>query len=350
MRFIALIAAAAALCAGPVFAAGYNDFTGRWQNADRNTRDLTRLRISFDGDNLDVRAWGQCEPRDCDWGTVDAVAYSPSPGANPRVSATEIIAVYNPGFARKTLILTLRPGNRISYAIYTRFTDSSRRRPYVVRGVLVQRRGGGWPDWPPGGWPGGDDDAGPGGPGWPGGDDDGPGGPGGPGDDDDGPGGPGGPGGGLSFDEDCINFNWRNVEARLVGGEWKVVQGTMWMLGFGPRAAEAQRAANIIRSYRFDQQCFIGRPNASMTYWKRGDGVPSSDFPGDDCTTNNPATTRALFQGGQWRIVDGSHLLMSFGPRGNEARRAEEVIRHYRLNRHCFVGRPNPNFDYWLSQ
>ena len=55
MRFIiALIAAVAALSAGPAFAAGYNDFTGRWQNADRNTRDLTRLRISFDGDNLDV--------------------------------------------------------------------------------------------------------------------------------------------------------------------------------------------------------------------------------------------------------------------------------------------------------
>ena len=126
MRFIiALIAAMAALSAGPAFAAGYDDFTGRWQNADRSTRDLTRLRISFDGDNLDVRAWGQCEPRDCDWGTVDAVAYSPSPGANPRVSATEIIAVYNPGFARKTLILTLRPGNRITYALYTRFTDSS---------------------------------------------------------------------------------------------------------------------------------------------------------------------------------------------------------------------------------
>jgi hypothetical protein len=41
---------------------------------------------------------------------------------------------------------------------------------------------------------------------------------------------------------------------------------------------------------------------------------------------------------------------MSFGTRGNEARRAEEVIRHYRLNRHCFVGRPNPSMNYWLSE
>jgi hypothetical protein len=87
-----------------------------------------------------------------------------------------------------------------------------------------------------------------------------------------------------------------------------------------------------------------------MDYWKRGDNVPSNGLPGDDCTNNNPASTRAVFQGGQWRVLDGSHLLMSFGTRGNEARRAEEVIRHYRLNRHCFVGRPDPSMNYWLSQ
>lgn len=154
----------------------------------------------------------------------------------------------------------------------------------------------------------------------------------------------------MSFDEDCIGFNPNQVEARNVGGDWKVVQRDMGMLSFGPRAAEAQRAANIIRTYRFNQQCFVGRPNPSMTYWKRGDGIPSNGYPGDDCTNNNPDTTRAVFQGGQWRIVDGSHLLMSFGSRGAEARKAQEVIRSYRLNRHCFVGRPNPSMDYWLSE
>jgi len=154
----------------------------------------------------------------------------------------------------------------------------------------------------------------------------------------------------VSFDEDCIGFNPNQVEARNIGGDWKVVQDRRWLLSFGPRAAEAQRAANIIRTYRFNQQCFVGRSNGSMSYWKRGDRIPSNGYPGDDCTTNNPDTTRAVFQGGQWRIVDGRQLLMLFGTRGAEARKAEEVIRSYRLNRHCFVGRPNPSMDYWLSE
>jgi hypothetical protein len=356
MRFLALLAAAAVLCAGQAVAAGYGDFSGRWRNNDPGTRDITRLRVTFDGTgNLDVRAWGQCHPTDCDWGRVDAVAYSPSPALNPATSATEIIAVFNPGFARKTLILTARPGNRLYYSLYTRFTDGSGRRPYVRRGLL-RRHGGYWADWPPGGgpggggWPPGGPGGGPGGPGYDDDEDDSDG-PGGPGGGPGGPGGgPGGPGGGLSFAEDCINFNWNNVEARFVGGEWKVVEGTHWMLSFGGRAAEAARAANIIRHYRFTQHCFIGRPNPSMHYWKRGSGVPSGGIPGDDCTRNDPDNTEARRVSGSWKLVDDSHWVLDFGPRGGEARQAEQVVKHYRLNRQCFVGRPNPSMVYWLSE
>ena len=154
----------------------------------------------------------------------------------------------------------------------------------------------------------------------------------------------------MSFSEDCISFNWNQVEARFVGGEWKVVQGSMWMLSFGTRAAEAQRSANIIQHYRFNQQCFIGRPNASMTYWKRGSGVPSGGYAGDDCVNNDPDSTEARFVSGQWKVVDGGHQMLAFGARQNEARHAEEVIKNYRLNRQCFVGRPNASMSYWLSE
>lgn len=325
MRFKALlVAAAAAMLATPAFAAGYGEFTGNWRNEDSGTSDLTRLNVSLGGGGLRVRAWGQCHPTDCDWNTVDATGYG-APGSNPASSATEVIAIFDQGFARKILVLTDRPGDRLSYAVFTRFNDA--RRPYVVRGTM-RKQAGGWPGWPPGGggWPPG---GGGGGGGWP-------------------PG--GGGGGGLSFNEDCISFNWNQVQASFVGGEWKVVQGSMWMLSFGNKAAEAQRAAQIIRNYRFTEQCFIGRPNPSMTYWKRGNDVPSGGMPGDDCINNNPATTQARFVGGEWKIVDGSHWMLSFGNREQEARKAEEVIRNYNLGSQCYVGRPNPPMAYWLSQ
>jgi hypothetical protein len=336
MRFKALIiAAVAAMSVSPAMAAGYGEFSGDWRNEDASTSSITRVRVTAAGGGLNVRVWGQCSPSDCDWGSEQAVAYSPSPGQNPATRATDLTVTFNPGFAQTILHLRDLPGDRLQYTIFTRFTDGSGRNPYTTSGTL-RKHFGGWPGWPPGGFPlppGG----GPGGGGWP------PGGGGGwpPG---------GGGSGGLSFTEDCINFNWAQVQASFVGGEWKVVQGSMWMLSFGPRMMEAQRAANIIRSYRFTQQCFIGRPNAAMTYWKRGTSVPSNGMSGEDCTTNNPATTQARRIGGRWKVVDGSHWLLDTGSNEADARRAEEVIRHYRLNRQCFVGRPNPSMSYWLAQ
>lgn len=355
MRFKALIVAMAALFAQPAFGAGYGEFTGHWRNENPATSDITRLRINAGPGGLSVRAWGQCHPVDCDWGVVNSVEYSFSPAANPVVSATDVIAIFNPGFAQKTLILTDRPGDRISYTIYTRYTDGSRRKPFVTRGIL-RKRSGGWRGWD--GFGGRDDPGGRDGrdgrderDGRDGRDDrdgrDGRG-------DDYDSGGRDGPGEGraaaLSFAEDCIGFDHRNIEARNIGGDWKVVDGSSWLLSFGPRAAEASRAAQIIRNYRFNQQCFIGRPNASMTYWKRGNDVPNGGMPGDDCVGNNPDTTQAALVGGQWKVVDGGHQMLAFGPRRNEARQAEELIRHYRLNRQCFVGRPNASMTYWLSE
>jgi hypothetical protein len=148
MRWIALIAAAAALMTGPAFAAGYGEFTGNWRNDDAGTRDITRVRITGGGGGLNVRVWGQCHPTDCDWGTVNALGYSYSPAANPATNATDLMATFNQGFAQTILILTDRPGDRLSYAIFTRFTDGSGRRPYVARGTL-RKQAGGWPGWPP---------------------------------------------------------------------------------------------------------------------------------------------------------------------------------------------------------
>ena len=123
----------------------------------------------------------------------------------------------------------------------------------------------------------------------------------------------------------------------------------MWMLSFGGNQSGAERAADIIQHYRFDQQCFIGRGTPFMTYWKTNGHVPSGNFGGEDCIGNNPDTTHAAHVGGAWKVVDGSQWMLS-GSDGTLAHHAEEVIHHYNLNRQCFVARPNPPMSYWLSE
>ncbi len=68
--------------------------------------------------------------------------------------------------------------------------------------------------------------------------------------------------------EDCIHFDRNNLAVVEIGGRWKVVEGTHWILDFGVGEGNARAALHFIRKHRFDQICFVGRPDPSMTYFK----------------------------------------------------------------------------------
>ena len=69
--------------------------------------------------------------------------------------------------------------------------------------------------------------------------------------------------------EDCIPFDPDKITVKNINGKWKIAQGSMWLMDFGPMEKEARTALSIIKHYRFTQQCFVGRPNPSFVYWRR---------------------------------------------------------------------------------
>ena len=148
-----------------------------------------------------------------------------------------------------------------------------------------------------------------------------------------------------------MTFNPASTHVAHVGGDWKIVDGGHWIADFGNKHGEANKAMAIIHHYNFDRQCYVGRPGPSMTYWKRGAHVvPSHRMAGDDCIGFNLANAHVAHVGGDWKIVDGSQWIADFGNKHGEANHAMAIIHHYRMNRQCFVGRPNPSMSYWLSQ
>jgi len=68
--------------------------------------------------------------------------------------------------------------------------------------------------------------------------------------------------------EDCIGFNPDRIQVQYIRGRWKIVEGNHWIMDFGYKYNEAVLSLQIIRKYRFDQICYVGRPGASMTYFK----------------------------------------------------------------------------------
>ena len=69
--------------------------------------------------------------------------------------------------------------------------------------------------------------------------------------------------------EDAIPFDLAGVVAQQVAGSWIATDGASRMLDFGSSEANAVHAVTIIKRYGFMHQCFVGRPDAPMMYFRR---------------------------------------------------------------------------------
>ncbi len=67
----------------------------------------------------------------------------------------------------------------------------------------------------------------------------------------------------------------------------------------------------------------------------------------NDCLPIDVQRLRVELVAGRWKIVDGSEFLLDFGGSRATAERGAAVLAHYKINRMCFVGRPNPPMTYF---
>jgi hypothetical protein len=69
--------------------------------------------------------------------------------------------------------------------------------------------------------------------------------------------------------EDAISFDLTKVKAEQIKGTWKITEGDHWMLDFGTDEEAAKHAEEVIHHYGFTNECFVGRPNAPMMYFRK---------------------------------------------------------------------------------
>lgn len=155
--------------------------------------------------------------------------------------------------------------------------------------------------------------------------------------------------------EDRIPFNRANVAAVQAGGRWKVAEGNHWMLDTGSSQWEAQRAVDIINHYKLASMCFVGRPRCGdvspMMYWLNDAGrAPTGSLAGEDRIPFDRSNLAVVEIGGRWKIVEGTHWLLDFGPGQGNAIAALHFIRKYRFDEICFVGRPDPSMTYFKTR
>lgn len=284
--------------------AALSQFAGSWKNADPNTKGLTALLITESDHGLKLQAWGRCHPQDCDWGEVDAYAYAPDVSSPMESAAQAVSAVFTTSFSETQVLVVPSGGNMIRATVYTRFTDGSNRSNYTAS-YAFRRQLELAPVKPvPGLAPI------------------------------------------TTLQEDCLSFNPATTTVKEVNGRWTIVDGNHLMFSFGDKKAEALNALKVIKFYRLDQSCFVGRPDPSFRYLLVDGKAPSGSMPGEDSVGFNPNTIEVRNIDGRWKIVDGSHWLFDFDDKESEARAAFALIKKYGFTRSCFIGRPDPSFTY----
>lgn len=146
---------------------------------------------------------------------------------------------------------------------------------------------------------------------------------------------------------DFIPFNPANAIVVKRNNRWKIEVNGMWLLDFGANKAEAQQALKIIKHYKMNTQCFVGRPGPSMEFYLVNGQSPVGPLAGEDAISFNPLNVQARYVNGRWKIVDGSHWIMDFNQSEEEARQALSYILRYGFRFICFVGRPGPSMTYF---
>jgi hypothetical protein len=265
-------------------------FAGDWENVNPDTRGVTALKITVSGINVKVHAWGQCHPTDCDWGNMQAHAYGPNVSSNLAGTAQAVSVVHKESFAERLMILR-SSGTQLQAATYTRFTDTSGRTNYADVETFKRKVA-------------------------------------------------------PSVAEDCVGFNPATATVTKINNRWKIVDGSHWMFDFGTNKAAADKSLAVIKFYKMNRSCFVGRPDPSFTYLLVGNNAPVGDMSGQDCIKFNPAAIEVKEVGGRWKIVQGNMWMYDFESKKAEAYQAFNIIKKYGFTNQCFVARPNPPFHY----
>lgn len=146
--------------------------------------------------------------------------------------------------------------------------------------------------------------------------------------------------------EDCLSFNYKTIRIqRYKGTQYRILDGNHAMFLF-PNYGEALKAYRIIKKYKMNSTCFVGRPGPSFKYLKVAGKSPKGSFAGEDCIGFDPNKIKVVCIKGRWKIVQGSHWIFDFNKSEKEARQSYAIIKRYGFTKSCYVGRPNPSFQY----
>ncbi|NNE67779.1 MAG: hypothetical protein HKN33_14550 [Pyrinomonadaceae bacterium] len=104
-----------------------SNFVGTWQNTNSQTRGVTKIAVTRNGNNAFLRAWGQCTPNDCDWGRRTATKYASGPTRNEVNNTIALSASFSSSGIGRFVIVRLTGGSTMEADVFTTYPPGDNR-------------------------------------------------------------------------------------------------------------------------------------------------------------------------------------------------------------------------------
>ncbi len=147
-------------------------------------------------------------------------------------------------------------------------------------------------------------------------------------------------------EEKCMSINPARSKVENVAGRWVISDGGNMLFDFDRKRLEADQALKIIKHYRMDSLCYLSQTNSGISYLLSGNQAPIGKLVDDDCVVFDPGKLRLEEVSGSWKLSDANQWVFDFGQDVKAAKKSLELIRKYHFSRVCYVGRPDPSFQY----
>jgi hypothetical protein len=139
-----------------------------------------------------------------------------------------------------------------------------------------------------------------------------------------------------------VAFDWRQVELRQDNGDWQLRAGSLVLAHFGADQHDARLALMAVRHYRFTEQWRVPAEGAPFTYYLAYGQAPRGMMMGLAGQAFVPEALAVRQDNGHWAVAAGDKVVVSLGPKEEEARALLEVIKRNRFDRLCRLGGPSP--------
>jgi hypothetical protein len=135
---------------------------------------------------------------------------------------------------------------------------------------------------------------------------------------------------------DRIPFDGRRLDLRRVSGEWVLYAGQLPFFRFGPAERDGRTTLETLEPFRLTEVCRFG--DSGFAFFLSNGRAPQGSVVGTGAKPFRPEMLNVRQIGDKWAVCDGSHPLIDFGDKADDARHALAAIREFKFDYFTQVG------------